>query len=180
MLYIMTDDMHVSDSSNGHDWPRVRLPLNSKRLTAEQIKRVGRVLEVPTNAAVNEVRVMIEGKLRGMDRDPTSVQVVIGATGMSLWGEDGEFLSIVALPPTDTPPEGEEQNLEEHEEHSDGKDSGHEIVQLRTDLQEAKFEIQTLRETISSLQTQVDQGKACIKQTWRDNCTGNSFDSHNC
>ena len=59
----MSDDVHVSDSNVGHGWPRARLPLNSKRITTEQIKRVGRALGVPTDASVDEVRVMIEGKL---------------------------------------------------------------------------------------------------------------------
>ena len=40
---------------------------------------------------------------------------------------------------------------------------------MQAELQEAKAEIQTLRETVSSLQTRVDQGKDCIKQMWREN-----------
>ena len=41
---------------------------------------------------------------------------------------------------------------------------------MQAELQEAKAEIQTLRETVSSLQTRVDQGKDRIKQMWRENC----------
>ena len=60
----MSVNVHVSDSGSEHEGLRARLPLNSKRLTAEQIKRVGRALDVPTDASVDEVRVMVEGKLR--------------------------------------------------------------------------------------------------------------------
>jgi len=60
----MSEDVHVQPSGSGHDWPRVPLPFNSKRLTTEQIKRVGRALKVPTEAAATEVGVIIEGKLR--------------------------------------------------------------------------------------------------------------------
>ena len=41
---------------------------------------------------------------------------------------------------------------------------------MQAELQEAKAEIQALRETVSSLQTRVDQGKDRIKQMWRENC----------
>ena len=71
----MNDNVHVGDSDARHDWPRARLPLNSKRLTSEQIKRVERALGVPTDASVDEVCVMIEGKLNEMERDPKNVQV---------------------------------------------------------------------------------------------------------
>jgi len=54
---------------------------------------VGRAFGTPTGAAVDEASVMIEGKLREMDCNLTNVQVVMSATSMSLWGEDGEFLS---------------------------------------------------------------------------------------
>ena len=60
----MSENVHVNDSGIKHDWPCARPPLNSRHLTAEQIKRVGRALGVPTNASVDEVCVMIEGKLR--------------------------------------------------------------------------------------------------------------------
>ena len=99
---MMNENMHVGGSEPGHDWPRAWLPLNSKCLTAEQIKQVGRALSIPTDASVDEVRVMIEGKLRERARDPANVQVVVGTTGLSLWGEDGEFLAVAEHPSEDT------------------------------------------------------------------------------
>jgi len=157
----MAENVHVHGSSSEHDWPCARLPLNSKRLSTEQIKQVRRALGTPTGVAVNEVRVMIEGKLREMDRDPTNVQVVMSATSMSLWGEDGEFLSIAELPPTETSDFREDE--QDSKEHSESGDSRHKTEQLRTELQEARAEIQMLRGTISSLQTQVNQGKDYIR-----------------
>ena len=59
---------------------------------------MGRALGVPTDASVDKVHVMIEGKLREMERDPANVQVVISSANMSLRGEDDEFLSITELP----------------------------------------------------------------------------------
>jgi len=58
---MMSEDVHVRPTGSGHDWPRVPLPFYSKRLTAEQIKLVGRALEVPTETAASEVCVIIQG-----------------------------------------------------------------------------------------------------------------------
>ena len=77
-----------------HDWPRAPLPFSSKRLTAEQIKHVGRALEVPTEALISELHLMIEGKLRELDQHPANVQVLVGETGMSLWDEGEEFMRL--------------------------------------------------------------------------------------
>ena len=99
--------VHTSDSGSGHEGPRARLPLDSKRLTAEQIKQVGRALGVPTEAPADEVHVMIEGRLRETGHDLAFVQVVVGSTGPSMCGEDGEFLSIADPPLTETSTEEE-------------------------------------------------------------------------
>ena len=110
------------------------------------------------DASVNEVRIMIEGKLRELSHNPTIVQVVVSGTSMTLWGEDGEFLSIAEPSSTGILDSGEdEQNVSE--EHSEVDDGGHKVEQIQIELQEAKAEIQTLRDTNSSLQTTVDQGK---------------------
>ena len=58
-----SENVHVNDSGIKHGWPCAQPPLNSRCLTAEQIKWVERALGVPTNASVDEVCVMIEGKL---------------------------------------------------------------------------------------------------------------------
>ena len=56
---------------------------------------------------------MIEGKLRELDHDPANVQVLVGETGMSLWDEGEEFMSIPAdyesEIPDDQPTEQERQ-----------------------------------------------------------------------
>ena len=59
-----SDNVHISNPDVEHSWPRTRLPLNSRHLTVEQIKWVGRAVGVPTDASVDVVHVMIEGKLR--------------------------------------------------------------------------------------------------------------------
>jgi len=90
----MFEDVHVQLSGSGHDWPCVPLPFNSKCLTAEQIKRMGRALKVPTEAAATEVRAIIEGKLRELGCKPTNVQVVISSSSLLLLDEGEEFIYV--------------------------------------------------------------------------------------
>ena len=48
---------------------------------------------VPTEAATDEIRQMIEGKLAESEREPRNIQVVvIGESSLALWDENGEFL----------------------------------------------------------------------------------------
>jgi len=44
--------------------------------------------------AATEVRLMIKGKLRGLGREPTNVQVLVSPCWMSLLEKGEEFLSI--------------------------------------------------------------------------------------
>jgi len=159
----MSEDVHVQPSGSGHDWPRVPLPFNSKRLTAEQIKRVGRALKVPTEAAATEVRVIIEGKLRELGREPKNVQVLVSSSGLSLLDEGEEFMFISV----DT------EDEESHEAADDGSShegSVDETEQLRLELEEARSEIEALKTTVTTLETQVEEGKDRVKRLWRTNC----------
>ena len=55
----MSDD---GESGLGAVTP-IRLPLNSKRLTAHHLWHLAAELEVPTGASADELRQMIDGKL---------------------------------------------------------------------------------------------------------------------
>ena len=54
---------------------------------------MARAFELPTDAAATEVRVMIDGKLTELGREPTNVQVLVSASGMSLLDEGEEFMA---------------------------------------------------------------------------------------
>ena len=53
------------------------LPLNSKRLTGVLLKQLARGLEISTSASGNELRLVIEGKLRDQGHEPQNVQAVL-------------------------------------------------------------------------------------------------------
>ena len=60
--------------------PRVpvkMLPLTSKRLTAVHLRRLAQVLEIPASAMIEDTRLMIDGKLTEIGKEPQNVQVII-------------------------------------------------------------------------------------------------------
>ena len=72
-------------------------PLSSRRLKLYQLQQLAQALKLPTNASNNDLRIMVEEKLRAMDRNPLSTQVVVdlqeeGTENLSLQDEEGQFL----------------------------------------------------------------------------------------
>ena len=55
----------------------IQLPFNSKRLTANYLRRLTTEVGVPTSTSVTELRQMIDGKLSEDGRDMLNVQVVL-------------------------------------------------------------------------------------------------------
>ena len=63
-------------------------PLNSRRLTGLYLRSIAKVIGLPTAGTAEETRVMIDGRLTEMGRDPRNVQVVVRS------GPHGETLSL--------------------------------------------------------------------------------------
>jgi len=55
----------------------VYVPLNSTRVTADQLRGLGAELGVPTLSSADNLRDMIEAKLCEMDHEPRNVQVAL-------------------------------------------------------------------------------------------------------
>ena len=74
-------------------------PLTSKRLKLSYVKQLAEVLGLPTFATGSDLLVMITGKLRETDRDPTNIQVVVthkeDGEELSLQDMDGVFLHFI-------------------------------------------------------------------------------------
>ena len=78
-------------------------PLSSRRLKLYQWQQLAQVLELPTSASSDDLRVMVEEKLRAMDRNPLNTQVVMdlqeeGTENLSLQDEEGQFLHAQFFP----------------------------------------------------------------------------------
>ena len=56
---------------------KVVLPLNSRRYKLYQLQQLAQALELPIKAPSNDLRVMVEEKLKAMDWDPVNTQVVV-------------------------------------------------------------------------------------------------------
>ena len=55
----------------------VTYPFGSKRISLTQLRQLAQALELPIGGNSADLQVMVEGKLREMERDPSSVQVVL-------------------------------------------------------------------------------------------------------
>ena len=60
------------------------LPLNSRRLTVANLRKIAHGMSLPVNVPGTELRQLIDGKLIGMGKEPRNVQVVIVETESGL------------------------------------------------------------------------------------------------
>lgn len=61
----------------------VRLPLNSKRLTAVHLRTIAKAMDLSTTGSADQVRQVIEGKLQtDEDRDISSTLVILTESTM--------------------------------------------------------------------------------------------------
>ena len=111
------------------------LPLNSRQLTAPFLKQLATGLEIPicTAASLEDIRLLIDGKLGEMGRDPMNTQVVLeegegGGTHLSLQDAEGVFLRVE--PPEPTGPEMDPVPSTVDEDLEDGG-AEHELADLR-------------------------------------------------
>jgi len=141
----------------------VRLPLNSGRLTASQLKQVGAALELPTAALIDEVHQMKERKLFGDGHEPSSVQVVFEPSGaLALHDENGEFIR--------KDPEIEE-DTEAHVETGESQAGSEEVDELRDALQKANDQITELQLEIENLKAKVNQESKKFGRTAVRSCS---------
>lgn len=53
------------------------IPFSSRGMKAEWLRQMAKALEVPATAGVSDLRLMLEGKLIEMDRQPANVQAYV-------------------------------------------------------------------------------------------------------
>ena len=118
---------------------RVHVPLNSKRLMAGQLRCLAVALEVPSSGASADIRLIIEGKLIELGREPHNVQVVIDEgtpmAALDLQDESGTFLTVLAEDPVDSEHAGD--TVESEHETSEEDDNEENVSSLKQALEEA-------------------------------------------
>ena len=98
--------------------------MNSKRLIKAHLQTLARGLELPTDASVGELRLMIEGKLRESGREPESTQVICGEEPGSIYlkNDNGVFFKENPYPTEETP--YRKDDAHHHHPDDDTVDSG--------------------------------------------------------
>ena len=99
---LIEKDFNTNMSKQIRGQPRkVLFPLSSRRLKLYQLQQLAQALKLPTSASSDDLRVMVEEKLRAMDRNPVNTQVVMdlqeeGTENLSLQDEEGQFLHVTS------------------------------------------------------------------------------------
>ena len=98
----------------------VRLPLNSRRLKTDHLRRLAAALDMAVTASGDELHQMIDGKLTGDGRETQNIQVVLtGGPSFEFFLEDadGRFLTVQATV------EGTQSESSEPLEHDPNEES---------------------------------------------------------
>ena len=100
-----------------HGGATKQLPLNSKRVTANNVKRIARALDVPSEAMLDEVRLLIEGKVQELGHEPRNTQVMVEeterGTKLTLLDHGGVFVTVEPQEPPVTADSSEEPPVTE-------------------------------------------------------------------
>ena len=168
-----TDGTGGSSEGSGNEGPRVRLPLNSKRLKRSQLERLAKALDLPTSASGDELRQLIDGKLTDQGKEARNVQVVSDdatpASRFALEDEEGEFLEV----PADSGggSAGDSQPTAEPDGGGTSRGSQEsEVASLTAALEEARRQAESLQTEVSELRHQLTEEKTRFREMWRSNC----------
>ena len=74
VIVSMSDD--VVDNTSVRSQSHVCMPLNSSRITAGQLRRLGKALGLTFSGSIEDLRLMVEGKISEMGHEPYNVQIV--------------------------------------------------------------------------------------------------------
>lgn len=164
----------------------IPFPLNSRRLTGPYLKAIARAIGLPSSGAPDETRVMIDGKLAEMGRDPRNVQVIVtrdthGRETLALRDVDGEFVDVGALEEEgvrtsdDGGGEGEESDSTTSERSSphavDALDNLREQNEaLSASNVELEAQVSSLKEEVSEVRDNLKKETERVGEMWKMNC----------
>ena len=123
-----------------------------------------------SSGSINDLRLVIEGKITELGREPCNVQVLFeehtSEAAFTLLDDSGEFLTVSAVE-TELP-----MLLEDGEVNSDpeNESSAGEIVSLRLSVATITTERDALLRELQSVKQELELKKARVKELWRMNC----------
>ena len=173
-------------------------PMNSRRLTSTYLKCIARAFGLPTKAAAEETRVIVEGKLAEMGRDPRNVLVVVatdssGRETLTLRDVSGVFVDAGSPREeadhdstddehgdVDPGSRGDrDESPPETPVHSDGDGipDAEELHSLRAQNAELmatatdlRTEVSSLHEEVTKLRERLTKESERVNEMWRMNC----------
>ena len=112
---------------------------------------------MPTTAAGDKIRQMVEGKLAEAGREPRNVQVLLDSStpraAFTLQDEEEEFLTV-------------EEEIEEEPPELPTSEPQHEGGELET----LQAELEAVQGENAELRQQLEQQKTRFRELWRTNC----------
>ena len=135
------------------------MPWNSKRLTSTLLTRLAKALGLPTGGTLADTRVVLEGKLGEMGKDPCMIQVQVLEGRIDLLDADGAFYTAQEEFSSGTEEGNDEHNVEQ------------EIGWYERELSAARAQNLELTAALQDMQAKVDAGKSRIQELWNMNCS---------
>lgn len=122
------------------------------------------------------MRLIIEGKLAEMGRQPQNVQVVLegslATAGLSLHDETGTFVMVEPEVPQELVQDREPTGHEATNQNLSREEDDEESVQfLKLALEEANQQIQVLQDEVQTLRQELTTSKTRITKLWKLSCS---------
>ena len=137
----------VTEECDELPWGKM-LPLNSKRLVLPQLRVLASMLGIRVKATAAQTRQLIEGKLIEMDREPRSVQVIVGEDSrLYLVDDAGVIQASEASAGTHSDHVPFNNELSDNDSETSSRNDG--LEALRSALREARLENQRLQSQLS-------------------------------
>ena len=133
------------------------IPLNSRCLTMTHLRRLASSIGVPADAAGEEVRQMIDGKLIEMGREPRNVQLILGEAPCNefrLQDMSGTILTVEV-----------EDTVDEQSSEEEGGDK----ASMLAEMQALREELESVRLQNATLKDQLEVEKQKMRELWRTN-----------
>ena len=162
---------NVVDNTSVRSQSHMCMPLNSSRITAGQLRRLGKVLGLTSSGSIDDQRLMVEGKTSEMGHEPYNIQVVFeeysSDASFKLCDEGGEFLTV---PSVDADHSYEGDELYEEAASRSLEEERNEVELLRQSVTDITGERDKLGEELEATQQQLELKKARVKELWRMSC----------
>ena len=149
----------------------MQIPLNSMRITAGQLCRLGLVLGITVSGSISNQRLLVEGKLNEGGHDPCNVfEEYSSEAAFVLWDEDSGFLSVPAAESIVTDELPEPMDHESAHSSVEPTNDADDLETLRQAVADITSEQDTLQMQLQQVTAVLEQKKARIKELWRMSC----------